>query len=377
MLPLPDNYDGTLRLLPRTWLKSWFNGADFLSEQTPAAVEVDKDEGSVVDLTGEEAPAQRPAGVFGQQLFDCAPDYTPYLCKHKTGICPSKAKNCKLVSDEAYTRLMSTVSADFHIDPMSDAAMAECQQCEADYRKHLKGRHGDRVALKKVIEQLQKAPRSDAEAYVISKSWVTQFKKAIEHLEKELTGNGVERAMERYFEGTDSPFNNAFDKLDPAVNTILCCPHSKLRKGHKRSSQLISKQCWSSISQLFPAAQVFSGSDEACRDCEAIVDEESDRKDVLRAQRDKELESPALLKLVSKLKKVNPYYPGELDDEDCAGTFALIDSSWLRRWLEYVTDSKWKSPPPGDTCVLFSPFAPIVVIYVCRTAVEFRLAVCA
>jgi hypothetical protein len=358
---------GPHQLLPRVWLKSWITGTSYLHEKKPLK-DTSSNEGEelgVVDLTGgamDLTDSIEGVSVCTQAsdnisvldtnergVFKALPELKEYYCRHGVGICPSKIKDFKAISDTAYQMMMSTLSE--HPENVFNTENARCGECNEIYAITCKEVVEKAAKYKAVSKLIEKAP--GAISCVLSKSWVTQFRRVMELQLKEAGSDPM--VMEACFASSTSnlsALSKAVLKLDHRVNAALCCVHNKLKHGFRRSAALVSIEAWTAILECFPAAIGFRPTDSVCSECLDTEREEDENKDMLIATRDQRMDE-TLDKLSAILKRRSriPHYPLDFERPDYLTKpnkerYALIDSKWLRSWFDHLLHLG--TPPPGN-----------------------------
>lgn len=301
---------GEHRLVPRLWLKSWVTGVSCLDEAAEPTAEVSDSE--VVDLT-EACDEISPFVVAQSTWFDSHPDPSPFLCAHGMGVRPSAIKHFKAIPEMAYEVILSTLPERQNEVRTLTLSNCKCPKCEEEYSNHF-GTCERRLREYRGICKLIDKSGMEEDSHVLAKVWLTQLRKLIDSLGKEVEGGGT-RFVEAFFEPKDS--SGGSEKLDHRVNSSLCCPHSKLRKGYKRSSLVISALAWKAIADCFIDPIEFTVNDEICSECVFIDDKEDERKDFLRNQRMQQVDvnlTRLVANLKPNLKRPRPYYPVEFDN---------------------------------------------------------------
>ena len=337
----PDHC-GPLHLLPNIWLKSWVAGI-WVDDGNPTGLAEDtgSTHPSLIDLT-EAVEGSRLSRFFTSGiLFDDPPVMDSFICRHKNGICPSRQKDLKVVSDFVYSTIVSTLTPD---PPtiLFTTATAYCKYCAAEYEDHSIYSAKILNSMQDIIKLVGQGTENEFESFVLSKTWLTQLRKLADSMQKE--AGPTSKSVEAYFKDASKP---VFERIDSKVNSNLCCAHLKLRKGFKRSSILVSRQAWVAIQSLCTNAIAFTGYEESCAECVVQESMEESRKEELQEERGAQLEDPALRELVRLLKR-KPYYPIELDKPEFfgPGRYFLIESLWLRAWHSYILDIS--APEPGS-----------------------------
>ena len=334
-------------IVPKLWLKSWVTGIR-LEGDSPMDLHEDGEntQYSVIDLTDAVEHRKLPSFHIPGRLFDDPPSYDSFICRHRNGICPSRLKDFKVISDVVYAIIMSTVNPEKQSTTAFTTASALCESCVAEYDEHSSKSATTLDRLLEVIKLVgQGTERNEYDTFVLSKTWLSQLRKTADSFQKE--AERTVKSVEAFFKGNPKPL---LERIDPTVNSNLCCVHGKLRKGFKRSSFLVSRAAWSAILSLCKDAISFAGGEEDCTECVILESVEEYRKEELQEVRGAQLEDPALYELVRLLKR-RPYYPVEFDKpeflrEYSPKRYCLIESKWLRAWHSYILDIS--APEPGS-----------------------------
>lgn len=333
-------------MVPKHWLKCWITGLwSESSTPTDSPKAEDALQSSIIDLTQSAEQSRLSNNCVPGVIFNKPPSEDLLFCRHKKGICPSKLKYCKVISDVAYATIMSTL--DPHKMPWEfTTETAYCGQCVREFSENIVACRRMFDVLQDMLKLVNRGTQNEFDSYVISRTWLTHLRKTFEQLRKETTENM--KQVESFFKEVCSP-NQLSNRMDMNVNRNICCVHGKLRKGFKRNSVLVSKEAWAMIRSTFPGAIEFKSFEDNCAECIMLDTAEETRKEELQEERGIQLEDPSLRELVKLLKR-KPYYPVELDKEEFLREFSpkrfcLIDSKWLRAWHSYIVDIT--VPAPG------------------------------
>ena len=331
-------------MVPNFWLKSWMTGLWLEGDsQTDLTEDKDNKRNSVIDLTESGENNRLSRFHTPGTLFNDPPAYESFMCRHKKGICPSKVNEFKVISDFAFATIMSTLNPDKPSTSVFTNVSACCECCISEYDDHSTASAATLAKLQEIIKLVGRGVENEYPSFVLSKTWLTQLRKTADSLQKE--ADRTSKSVDAFFK--DAP-KALFERIDPQVNSNLCCSHVKLRKGFKRSSILVSRPAWAAIQSLCPDAIEFTGYEDSCVECVMLESAEESRREELHEERGAQLEDPALRELVRLLRR-RPYYPVEFNKPEFLSEFSpkrfcLVASNWLRAWNSYILDISASEP---------------------------------
>lgn len=299
------------------------------------------------------------------------------MCSHKSGLHPTMLQNYKVISHDAFSVIISSISERYQgesnvklIDYDITRENVICHKCiydvkkkaestKASYDKYLKMYELCDAKLNLETKQSRgnQSPRSlrngnsstvhrDNIGYYVEKSWLSSLKKLIDRTQKLLSskpsilqlasGNTGRKRNHSSFAATavssmenfvvssrasnvdsmTSNFNASQEFTDVIPNTTLSCKHNQFSPEHKRRAKLVSAKAWNNIRKHYPNAIEYSTSSEVCPVCAVDMEEANESKKDERTKRQIEISEKCLQTLYNR----KAFYPSEIAD-DCDDYF--------------------------------------------------------